>query len=108
MKKLLTVLIVLAAGGVLAQTTPLEPTVRARISPIQPHNPLGLRPQYAYEVHYHGLTMEGLSVEMYKAENPFSIFNPFNPEIRASAHDNVTWDMVTGQADGWSFFTLRF
>jgi hypothetical protein len=108
MKKFLTVLIALAAGGLLAQTTPLEPSLHARIFATRPDNPLGLEPGYEYEVHYHGLTMDGLSVELYKAQNPMKLFNPFDPEVRASAHDNITWDMETGRADGWNIFSLHF
>jgi hypothetical protein len=108
MKTFLTVLFALAAGGLFAQTTPLEPNARAKIPAAQPDNPMGLRPQYAYEVHYRGHTLDGLGVELYKARNPLKLFNPFDPEVRAAAHDNITWDMETGKADGWTLFSLHF
>jgi hypothetical protein len=67
-----------------------------------------IRPQDDYEVRRPRYSLDGLSVEIVKAQNPFDLFNPFDPDVCAAARDNVIWDPHTRQAIGWSFFSIRF
>jgi hypothetical protein len=52
--------------------------------------------------------MDGISVEVMKADNPLRLFDPFDAETLSTARDNVVWDQNTGRAIGLNFFSIHF
>ncbi len=115
MKALLILLFALAAGSLRAQTPEPDPWFRSKPLVRPADEMVVMRPQDAYEVRRPGYTLDGLSVEIVKAPNPFNLFNPFDPDVRAATRDNVVWapDNVVwkpyiGRAIGWNFFSIHF
>jgi uncharacterized heparinase superfamily protein len=109
MKALLLIsLLALSAGLVPAQTLETDPWFRTEPLVRAPDEMVVMRPHDALEIRRPRYTLDGLGVEIVKAQNPFDLFNPFDPDVRAAAHDNVIWDPHTRQAIGWSIFSIRF
>jgi hypothetical protein len=98
----------LLAGSLPAQPPQLDPWLRTEIRPRPPGEHIILRLQDTYIVHGSRFTLDGIGVEMVKADNPLRLFDPFDEQTLATAGDNVVWDQNTGRAVGFNFFSIHF
>ena len=67
-----------------------------------------LRLQDTYIYQGSRFTMDGVGVELFKADDPLRLFDPFDEETLSTARDNVVWDQETGRAIGFNLFSIHF
>lgn len=107
MKALLILSAALLAGSLSAQTSQSDPTLRTVPLPPTREQHLVLTLQDTSEFQWPGYTVGGIGVELFHSADPLNLFNPFNTEVRAAAHDNVSWDMH-GRPLGFNLLSIRF
>jgi hypothetical protein len=113
MKLILYVCAVLVALGAKAQVTNTPP---AREQPSTQTElaarPLETLPQFTEqkpnEIRAGRLTLEGITVEAVKTDNPLQLLNPFAPSQYGEAEDNVLRDPISGRISGLKLFSVRF
>jgi hypothetical protein len=108
MKALLVLLTALFAGSLPAQSPQLDPWLRTDTRPDTREARIILRLQDTYIYRGSRFTMDGIGVEVMKADNPLRLFDPFDEDTLATARDNVVWDQNTGRAIGFNFFSIHF
>jgi hypothetical protein len=108
MKALLILLVTVFAGSLSAQSPQFDPWLRADTRPQTREDRIVLRLQDTYIYHGSRFTLDGIGVEMVKADNPLRLFDPFDEDTLATARDNVVWDQNTGRAIGFNLFSFHF
>jgi hypothetical protein len=108
MKALLILLMTVFAGILPAQLPQFDPWLRTDNWSHTREARIILRLQDTYIYRGSRFTMDGIGVEVMKADNPLRLFDPFDAETLSTARDNVVWDQNTGRAIGLNFFSIHF
>jgi hypothetical protein len=108
MKALLILLMTVFAGILPAQSPQFDPWLRTDTQPHTREARIILRLQDTYIYQGSRFTMDGIGVEVMKADNPLRLFDPFDGDTLSTARDNVVWDQNTGRAIGLNFFSIHF
>ena len=108
MKALLILSMGLFVGSLSAQSPQVDPSARTDLRPPTREQRIVLRLQDTYIYQGSRFTMDGIGVEMMKADNPLRLFDPFDEETLSTARDNVVWDQNTGRAIGFNLFSIHF
>jgi hypothetical protein len=108
MKALLILLVTVFAGSLPAQSPPFDPWLRSETRPPTREQRIILRLQDTYIYRGSRFTLDGIGVEVVKADNPLRLFDPFDENTLATARDNVVWDPDTGRAIGFNLFSIHF
>jgi hypothetical protein len=108
MKALLILSTALFAGALPAQSPQADPSARTGLQPPTREQRIVLRLQDTYIYRGSRFTMDGIGVEVMKADSPLRLFDPFDENTLATARDNVVWDQNTGRAIGFNLFSIHF
>jgi hypothetical protein len=108
MKALLILFMALFAGSLPAQPPQPDPSLWTDLQPHTREQRIILRLQDTYIYRGSRFTMDGIGVEVMKADNPLRLFDPFDEETLSTARDNVVWDQNTGRAIGFNLFSIHF
>jgi len=69
---------------------------------------LSLREVKPNEVWRGDVAYSGIAVQVTKTGNLLQLFNPAAPAKYGSAEDNTLRDPITGRANAWKIFSIRF
>jgi hypothetical protein len=108
MKALLILSTALFAGVLPAQPPQPDHSLWTDLQPQTREQRIVLRLQDTYIYRGSRFTLDGIGVEVMKADNPLRLFDPFDEETLSTARDNVVWDQNTGRAIGFNFFSIHF
>lgn len=108
MKTILTLLFVIIMGAATARTLPFDPWLEWETRPSTQGVHIASHLQDQYIIQGTRFSFDGIGVQVFRADNPLNLFNPFSTETVQSARDNVVWNTNTGQAIGFKLFSIHF
>jgi hypothetical protein len=110
MKAILTVFAAfgLMVGAANQPGPPPDESMEARTARRMSEISVELRLDRPNEVTVRNFTLDGISVQALRTDNPWQLINPLAPPEYGYGEDNVARDPINGKASGLKVFSIKF